>query len=284
MMFLRDLQRSSLLAELQIRRALYMSVWTNALAFALIIGAAWTSYVTAAVALLALGLGAAAAFVCYAIPCFARISIDEFRFHTRENWRFGRHTLVANGLSIAILQTVPWLVLATGDKAAVAELAAALGITGLIRPVTQGFASYLTPVLARNYVEGGRERAIRTTMTAMGLMAVSGGVFIGVIGLFGAQLVLALYGVSVSAMWILVPVASSAALEAVGVVLRANARAVRRPSEETVAAGVAAGFGTVAAAVLIPWSHAIGGALALAVNQLAFVLMCLIRLRSGSGE
>lgn len=284
MILLRDLLRSSFLAALQVRSAFVMSVWTNAIAFALIIIAAFQFRATAALALLGLGIGAAAGVVAYGWPRLGCASREALGTHLRENWRFGRHTLLANVLSMIVLQTVPWFVLATGDKSAVAELAAALGITGLIRPVTQGLSSYLTPVLSRHYVNGGREQAIRTGMFAVRLMAVCGGVFVAAMWLGGTFVVQKLYGVSVSAVLVLVPVAVSAALESIGVILRANARAMHRPSEETVAAAISACFGTVSAVALIPMFHAAGAAASLVVSQFVFVLTCMVRLRRSRSQ
>lgn len=278
-LLLRDFVRSYFLAALEIGRTLWISALSNTVGIGIVFLCFWHGSLSPAKALLALGAGAALPVLRYIPRRFSWPSRAALMSYSRQNWRFGRHTLAANALSMALAQAVPWVLLATATHEAVAQLAAATGMTGLLRPVIQGLSAYLTPLLARSYAEGGRAFALARSQSAILFMAVLSIPSVAIIAILGAPLIKLVYGVELSDKLLIVFVTLSVAMESIAVVLRATVRAIHAPAEETIAAGWATLFGTIAAVTLLPLLNETGAAAALAANQCAFVAVCLFRIK-----
>ncbi|HTR53771.1 MAG TPA: hypothetical protein VMJ10_23920 [Kofleriaceae bacterium] len=282
-MLFRDFVRTVLLAELSVSRSLVLSIASNALGAALLFYLSCRGELSASTALMAMGAFAVPCALVCGLRSLSWADRGEVYHYARKNWEFGKYTLAGNVLSLAVMQVVPWLLLAVGTTDDVAILAAASSTAGLIRPVTLGIGSYLAPLFAQQYAKDGRAPVLRATVSLLKQMLVFIFAFVGLLTVVGPACVRLLFGSSYAIRGPLVLVACAAAGEALSVVLRATARAVHEPGTETISSAVSAVIGIAAAAMLIPIIGVYGAALSLGVTQMVFVMTSLSRLLQTNG-
>ena len=155
---LRDFTRYVLLAQLRVWASLLMGLAANIATVLMLLWANMGGWLNAPVAYLILGgsSGLPAIIVLLSNTKHLRVVKNALFGDLKKNWRFGRWTLAATGVTIMGIQVIPWFVLFFCGRSSVAEFGALRVVAGIIQPAISGVVGYLTPKLEilSNVVDG----------------------------------------------------------------------------------------------------------------------------------
>jgi O-antigen/teichoic acid export membrane protein len=184
---LREFIRRVTFAHLQVNQVVLMD---TVVAFTQVAGLLLMMHIamlTPATAFLVTGAACLAGMLIWRSASSERFSLTRVHFKSDllMNWNFGRWALGGQGIGTAMFYAMPWLVTLYHGTAAAGLLAACNSIVGLVNILLLGLGNVLTPKAAKGYADGGHKELWRVLWRFLGLFALSIGVFMIVLLLWG---------------------------------------------------------------------------------------------------
>jgi len=115
-------------------------------------------------------------------------SISDFA----KNWSYGKWLFAGSIVYMVSVQLYPWILVSFYGPAAVATLAACLGLVTLVNPLTLGISNFIGPKMAHAYIQGIEELGQVVIKTTIFIVAVFGIVSMVII-FYGDQFIVLIY-------------------------------------------------------------------------------------------
>jgi O-antigen/teichoic acid export membrane protein len=273
---LREFGRRYLFANMQVAKVVVMS-GVGGLTQLILIGAlAWTSRLTDATALAAMGIASG-------ISGFGWLWLSRASFHFKrrrwshfalKNWVFGRWILASHVMAVVAGNAMPWLIVVWLGPAGTGVFAACDSILRFANPIIVSLNNILTPQLAIGFKNGGKAALHRIVWQTTGLLALFLLAFCTVLVVAGKWILNWAFGSEfVGYEAALVLLAVTQLIESVALASSRALMVLDRAKVNLFAEGVGFTAALIAAVVLIPLYGILGAACAQLVGGVTLMVV-----------
>jgi len=271
---LREFGRRYLFANMQVGRVVVMSLAASMTQIIALAFFAYTSSLSAATALFAMGFGnGVTAFGWLLLSC-RTFHFDHGRSSNFfiKNWLLGRWQLGIEATAILSANVMPWFIVFFLGTTATGIFAACDSILRLANPVSIAIRNVFTPKVAIDHSNAGKSAVRRTVWKVTGFLTLFQCVFFILLAVAGEQILKWSFGAAYGAYWsVLVALAFNQLLAKVAL---APGRALFLVDHANIvlwAEVTALAISLVAATILTPPFGVLGAALSLVAGNLLFV-------------
>ena len=192
----REFIRNALLAHLDVRASVGVSILSTAILLPAVIVAFFAGHLDAATAfyLMALTSTVATLFMLWTHRNRIAFRLCALWPDFQRGWAVSRWAMINVVLFMAASQAYPWLILLLQDTGSVAAFGACFAVASVLTPLLRGSTAYILPRMSHGYKGSNYSNLRRLTNLSMLVLSIPFGVWL-IIGLImGDKLVTLLYG------------------------------------------------------------------------------------------
>jgi O-antigen/teichoic acid export membrane protein len=288
---LREFGRRYLFAQMQVAKVVVISVVGGIAQLAMLGMLAYFGRLSAATALLAMGVSSGIAGLGW-----LWLSRAAFRFNRRrwsyfalKNWLFGRWLLVCQAMSILAQSTMPWFVLIWLGPTATGLFAACQTIIRFANPIIVSQLNVLTPRLALGFKDGSKVELNRIVWKATALLTLVLVAFCVVLAVAGEWFLTGSFGkIYAGCSATILVLGINQVVGSFGIPHGGALWVLQRVNINLLAHGVNLAVSLLVAPFLLSHYASLGAALALLIGSLAYsavtVGFYLVEIREGKDE
>lgn len=287
----REFGRRHFFAQMEVTKVLVMSAAGSIAQLATLFFLSYTGRLSAATALLAIGLGSFVAglgWVWFNRAAW-RGGPSRWRYYAVKNWVMGRWLLASHGSSVVAANTMPWLVMIWLGPSATGLFAACDAILRFANPIIISLSNVLTPRAAIGLNDGGKAELNRIVWKATTQLTLFLFAFCMVLALTSEWLLRRSFGQAYAGYWAtLVVLAVNQLAARFSLASRWALMLLERANIILLADGVGVAVSLLLAPLLLPRYGSLGAAVALLVSSVASSALVVgfycVEMRDGRGE
>jgi O-antigen/teichoic acid export membrane protein len=228
---LREFSRRVILAQWRVLELVQVDLVVSFLQVAALLGLAVAGFLSAGTAHAAVGLACAVGAVIWLLPAWKDFAFrrEQMRSDWQRNWSLGAWEAGSQVVGLSQVYLLLWVLAVWVDASATGVFAACVAVVMLSNPFLVGIGNLLTVQAARAWAHEGRAALGRVVGRTTSVIALGMIVFTAALALFGAQLLVLLFGSSYAGQQqVIVLVAIARLFTAVGMMIDQGLLAMER--------------------------------------------------------